>query len=68
MRIASLKLIVAELREENARLKGLKGRPHIKPNGMEKGTAPPKPQKQEKRPRSGQGLTPGQSRRKGDRD
>ncbi len=48
--IASLKLIVAELSEENTRLKGLNGRPHFKPSGMEKGTAPPKSPKQEKRP------------------
>ena len=55
--VAALKQTVAELREENARLKGLKGRPNIKPSGMEKGTAPPDPQKQEKRPGRGK-VTP----------
>lgn len=55
--VATLKQTVAELREENARLKGLKGRPNIKPSGMEKGTAAPKPQKQEKPPGRGK-VTP----------
>ena len=55
--VAALRQSVSELREENARLKGLKGRPDIKPSGMEKGTAPAKPGEGEKRPGRGK-VTP----------
>jgi hypothetical protein len=56
--LATLKQTVTELREEVARLKGLKGRPTIKPSGMDKGTEPPKPEKQEKRRRGRGKVTP----------
>ena len=39
--VAQLEAKVVALSDENARLKGLKGRPTLKPSGMEKGTDPP---------------------------
>ncbi len=57
-KVATLTQTVVELREEIARLKGLKGRPNIKPSGMDKGTEPPKPAKKEKLRRGRGKVTP----------
>jgi Transposase IS66 family len=49
--VAQLRQTVGQQREEIARLKGLKGRPEIKPSGMETATEPPRPPKRDKRRR-----------------
>jgi hypothetical protein len=56
-KISQLERLVGDLREENARLKGLKGRPQIKPSGMESATTPKPTGKRGKQRRRGK-VTP----------
>ncbi|MFI4959584.1 MAG: hypothetical protein ACHP7C_10570 [Lysobacterales bacterium] len=52
-KVAEQERLIAELREENARLKGLNGRPRIKPSGMEDASLPKRSSQRVKHRRRG---------------
>ena len=55
--VATLEGGVAELTEEIARLKGLKGRPELMPSGLEKGTDTEEPSPSVSKPQRRRGTT-----------